>query len=57
MARSPSGTKEIIGEEMLDEKPSGVVFAKCPDGDRIILCDSGNVIRFSHQQPVDRGMD
>ena len=33
------------------EKPHGVVFAKCHDGDAVILLDSGKVTRFSHEAP------
>lgn len=41
--------EEISKEELMDEKPSGVVFAKAADGDRILLSDYGNVLRFSHE--------
>ena len=44
--------EELRAEELLDDKPNGVVFAKCPDGDRILLCENGNVIRFSHEEPT-----
>ena len=33
------------------EKPRGVVFAKCPDGDAVLLLDGGKVARFSHEAP------
>lgn len=44
--------KELLAEELLDNKPDGIVIAKCPDGDRILLCNDGKVIRFSHEEPV-----
>ncbi len=44
--------KELLTEELLDAKPDGIVIAKCPDGDRILLCRDGKVIRFSHEEPV-----
>lgn len=44
--------EELRAEELVDDKPNGVVFAKCPDGDRILLCENGNVIRFSHEEPT-----
>ena len=44
--------EELLAEELLETKPDGVVFAKCPDGDKILLCRDAKVIRFSHEQPV-----
>ena len=43
--------QQLDAEELLDEKPDGVVIAKCPDGDLILLCRNGFVIRFSHETP------
>lgn len=43
---------ELEKEELLEEKPQGVVIAKCPDGDAVLLCKDGSVIRFSHEEPV-----
>lgn len=43
--------RELEAEELLDEKPDGVVFAQCPDGDRVLLLTDGTVIRFSHEAP------
>ena len=43
--------KELEAEELLETKPQGVVIAKCPDGEAILLCSSGEVIRFSHEAP------
>ena len=40
---------KLSKEELLEEKPKGVVIAICPDGDKIILCDNGKVVRFSHE--------
>ena len=44
---------QLSTEELLEEKPEGIVFAKCPDGDSILLCANGVVIRFSHEEPVE----
>lgn len=41
----------MAAEELLVEKPAGVVFAKCPDGDAVLLCDDGIVRRYSHEVP------
>lgn len=41
--------KEINKEELFEDKVEGIVFAMCGDGDRIILCDTGKVVRFSHE--------
>ena len=41
--------KELNKEDLLEEKPKGVVIATCADGDKIILCDNDKVIRFSHE--------
>lgn len=42
---------ELQAEELLEQKPDGVVIAICTDGDRVILCADGSVIRFSHEEP------
>lgn len=42
-------------EELLEEKPGGVVIAKCPDGDTVLLGREGSVIRFSHEAPEITG--
>ena len=44
--------KNLEAEELLEEKPEGIVIAKCPDGDSVLLCNDGLVIRFSHEEPV-----
>lgn len=38
-------------EELLDNKPSGIVISQCADGDIIILSDDGIVNRVSHEEP------
>ena len=43
--------KELEAEELLETKPQGIVIAKCPDGDAVLLCNDGTVIRFSHEVP------
>lgn len=45
-------TEELLTEELLESKPDGIVFAKCANGDMILHCDNGKVIRFSHEAPV-----
>ena len=58
--RSPVETAEfyraLAGEELLMERPEGIVIAKCPDSDAVLLCNNGTVIRFSHEAPevIDR---
>ncbi len=42
----------LLAEELLENKPDGIVIAKCPDGDKVLLCNDGKVIRFSHEEPV-----
>ena len=42
----------LESEELLKNKPSGIVFAKCADGDIVLLSDNGNVIRFNHEEPI-----
>ena len=42
---------ELEKEDLLEEKPSGIVFAKCPDGDAVIALDGGAVVRFNHEAP------
>ena len=44
--------EELLTEELLDTKPDGIVIAECPDGDKVLLCNDGKVIRFSHEEPV-----
>lgn len=39
-------------EELIDEQIQGIVIVKCADGDLILLCDNGSVIRFSHEEPT-----
>ena len=43
--------KQLETEELSETKPEGYVIAKCPDGDCVLLCENGNVIRFSHEAP------
>ena len=38
-------------EELLEAIPHGVVIGKCPDGDRVLLCRDGTLLRFSHEAP------
>lgn len=41
----------LKAEELLEGKPDGIVIAKCPDGDPVLLCPDDGVIRFSHEAP------
>ena len=38
-------------EELVADKPVGVVIAVCADGDKVLLLRDGAVIRFSHEAP------
>ena len=42
---------ELEKEELMEEKPHGVVFAKCHDGDAVLLLAGGKAARFSHEAP------
>ena len=44
--------KSLLNEELLDIKPKGIAIGRCPDGDVILLCNDGKVVRFSHEEPV-----
>ena len=41
----------LAAEELLPDKPDGVVIAACADGDVVLLLRDGAVIRFSHEAP------
>ena len=43
--------ENIKKEELLEEKPDGVVIATCADGDFVLFTDNEKVIRFSHEAP------
>ncbi|MBQ8720492.1 MAG: hypothetical protein IJY65_05610 [Clostridia bacterium] len=45
-------SKELQAEGLLEKKIDGAVIAKCADGDRILLCEDGGVIRISHEEPA-----
>jgi len=38
-------------EELLEEKPDGIVICTCADGDWVLLLQDDAVIRFSHEVP------
>lgn len=42
---------EFQQEELIENAPQGVVFAKGADGDNILLIEDGTVIRFGHEIP------
>ncbi len=52
MAENAAFQTTLAAEELLEEKPDGVVIAKCADGDAVLLCANGTVIRFSHEEPA-----
>lgn len=43
----------LAAEELLTDKPEGVVIAACADGDKVLLLGDGAVIRFSHEAPEE----
>lgn len=43
--------RALKAEELLEDKPDGVAFARCPDGDLVLLQTNGTVVRFSHEAP------
>lgn len=43
--------EDIAKEELLDTEMDGIVFAICPDGDRVLLLKDGSVIRLNHEAP------
>ena len=38
-------------EELLYEKPQGIVIAGCADGDKVLLKPDGTVYRMNHEVP------
>ena len=40
-------------EELISERICGIVFCKCPDGDRILLREDGSISRVSHEAPEE----
>ena len=51
MAENEAFFRHLQTEELLEAPPKGIVIGKCPDGDTLLLCDDGTVIRFSHEGP------
>lgn len=49
--RTDEFIEALAAEELLEDPPSGVIFAVCPDGDQVLLLEDGRVIRFSHEVP------
>lgn len=43
--------EKLEREELLEQKPDGVVIAWCPDGDHVLYLKDGKVVRFSHEAP------
>ena len=52
MKENENFQESLAKEELLDIKPDGIVIGQCPDGDAILLCNNGVVVRFSHEEPV-----
>lgn len=50
-ARTAEFHAAMAAEELLAEKPTGIVFASCPDGDAVVLTPDGAVERWSHEGP------
>ena len=38
-------------DELLEERPCGVVIATCANGDMVLLLQDGSVIRWGHEEP------
>ena len=51
VAENEAFFRQLQGEELLESHPAGIVIGKCPDGDTLLLCNDGTVIRFSHEVP------
>ncbi len=43
---------ELRKEELEAELPCGIKFGRCADGDTLLLCEDGTVVRFGHEEPV-----
>ena len=41
----------LESEELLEDKPDGIVICTCANGDWVLLLRDGTVIRFSHEVP------
>lgn len=55
LASAAAATQEYEAQraaEELADLPEGVVFAKCPDGDTVLLTSGGRVLRISHEEPL-----
>ena len=52
MKETKAFQESLSKEELLDIKLEGIVVGRCPDGDAILVCNSGAVVRFSHEAPV-----
>ena len=50
-AETETFSAAMQAEELLKDKPVGVVIAVCADGDKVLLLRDGAVIRFSHEAP------
>ena len=52
MKENEAFQESLSNEELLETKPDGIVFGRCLDGDTILLCNDGQVVRISHEEPV-----
>jgi len=50
--RETENFAEAMKAEELADILCGIVIAKCANGDTVLLLNDGNVIRFSHEEPV-----
>ena len=51
MEENEAFQNDLQKEALTDLKPEGIVIARCPDGDAVLLCNNGEVVRFSHEAP------
>lgn len=49
LEETPIYTEQINKEELHTNRHSGIVIAKCADGDTVIACNDGTVKRISHE--------
>ena len=52
VSETDSFVRSLLAEELLEDKPDGIVIGRTPGGDKLVLCKDGKVIRFSHEEPA-----
>lgn len=50
-AATESFHADMAEEGLLEERPEGIAFVRCADGDKVVLRLDGTVARFSHEAP------